>query len=81
MDLSEELKRIYRYLDSLQRLAESGQPVPADDVKTIGANIRGYVDSIAEQVDYETDEDDDDEETDDDDGLDMLMGSRPDDEE
>lgn len=79
MDLSEELKRIYRYLDSLQRLAESGQPVPADEVKTIGANIRGYVDSIAEQVDYETDEDD--EETDDDDGLDMLMGSRPDDEE
>ena len=80
MDLYFQLKHIYNRLDSLDRLASEGKPIDHDELKSIAAGIRADVDSIAEQVDYETD-DEEDEETDDEDGLDMLMGSRPDDEE
>lgn len=54
MDFSEALKRIYRYLDRLDELAEE-RPWPPE-VKACADGIRIYVDEIAQSVDYEQEE-------------------------
>lgn len=65
MDISENLKRIYRYLDSLDtQIKQVGDPQIADSLKTCAKGIRAYVDGIAEEVDYfEGDDDEDDDES------------------
>ncbi len=59
MDLSEELRRLYNGLDSLDRLAaDKTKPLDHDEVAFVAGGMRAYLDSIARQVDYDTDEDD-----------------------
>ena len=56
-DLSEPLKRIYRYLDSLKAVAKNPKAAEiAAELNTIESGIRGYTDNIAESVDYTPEE-------------------------